>query len=82
MFADYEIEATAASLKLKGILKKRSEKAAPCGVGLSHPTLPHWDGNNVPTVSTSVCSLSGTRDDCPAMENHLRANGDTDESGA
>ncbi len=28
-FADYEIEATAASLKLKGILKKRSEDAAP-----------------------------------------------------
>ena len=28
-FADYEIEATAASLKLKGILKKRSEKATP-----------------------------------------------------
>jgi hypothetical protein len=36
----------------------------------------------VPKVSWSVCSLSGTRNDCPAMENHLRANGDTDESGA
>ena len=36
----------------------------------------------MPKVSTSVCSLSGTRDDRPAMENHLRANGDTDESGA
>ncbi len=36
----------------------------------------------MPKVSMSVCSLSGTRDDCPAMENHLRANGDTDESEA
>jgi hypothetical protein len=28
-FAENEVEATTASLKLKGILKKRSEKAAP-----------------------------------------------------
>ena len=36
----------------------------------------------MPKVSWSVCSLSGKRNDCPAMTNHLRANGDTDESGA
>jgi hypothetical protein len=29
-----------------------------------------------------VCSLTGTKDECPVMEIHLRANGDTDESGA
>ena len=33
-------------------------------------------------VSTLVCSLTCIRDECPAMEIHLSANGDTDESGA
>ncbi len=36
----------------------------------------------MPKVSTLVCLLSGTSDDCPVMEHHIRANGDTDESAA
>ena len=64
--------------------KRRTASYVLCNIVGSTPV--HRSNSNLlwqsTLGSTLVCSLTGTRDECPVMEIHLRANGDTDESGA